>query len=90
MTQTTLQPDMITKEALSILHNNLTFCRQVNRQYDDSNSMGGQKNGGAIRIRLPNKYTTSTGPALDLQETKEQIATLTKMFKIRSVSQKLK
>lgn len=76
MANSALTPDIITKEALDILHNNLVFCRKVNRQYDDSNEMGGQKNSGAIRIRLPNKYTTSTGAALSIEDTTEQSVTL--------------
>jgi hypothetical protein len=79
MANATLQPDVITKESLILFHNNLTFTRQANRQYDNSNSMGGQKNGGAIRLRLPNKYSTQTGAALatgtDL-DTTEQAVTL--------------
>jgi hypothetical protein len=77
MANATLKPDIITKEALTLFHNNLTFTRQANRQYDNSNSMGGQKNGGAIRIRLPNKYLTQTGAALasgtDLDTTEQSV-----------------
>lgn len=79
MSNTTLKPDIITKEALTLFHNNLVFSRQVNRQYDNSNSMGGQKNGGAIRIRLPNQYITNTGAALGTGtgiDTTEQSVTL--------------
>ena len=32
MAQTILTPTMVTREALRILHNNLTFTRHVNRQ----------------------------------------------------------
>lgn len=79
-TNSPLTPDIITKEALTILHNSVTFCRNVNRQYDNSNTMGGQKNSGAIRIRLPNKYVTNTGAALatgDTIDTVEKAVTLT-------------
>jgi len=79
-TNSALTPDIITKEALTILHNNIVFCRNVNRQYDNSNTLGGQKNSGAIRIRLPNKYVTNTGAALatgDTIDTVEQAVTLT-------------
>ena len=64
MANSALTPTVVTKEALTILHNNITFTRNVNRQYDNSNSLGGQKNGGSIKIRLPNKYLTQTGAAL--------------------------
>lgn len=79
-TNSALTPDIITKEALTILHNNIVFVRNVNRQYDNSNTMGGQKNSGAIRIRLPNKYVTNSGAALatgDTIDTVEKAVTLT-------------
>lgn len=79
-TNSVLTPDIITKEALTILHNNIVFVRNVNRQYDNSNTLGGQKNSGAIRIRLPNKYVTNTGAALatgDTIDTVEKAVTLT-------------
>lgn len=79
-TNSALTPDIITKEALAILHNNIVFVRNVNRQYDNSNTLGGQKNSGAIRIRLPNKYVTNSGAALatgDTIDTIEKAETLT-------------
>lgn len=76
MANSNLTPSVVTKEALDILHNNIVFCRNVNRQYDDSNELGGQKNGGSVKIRLPNKYTTSTGAALDVQDNVEQSVTI--------------
>jgi len=47
---------------------------------DNSNTMGGQKNSGAIRIRLPNKYVTNDGAALatgDTIDTIEKSVTIT-------------
>lgn len=80
MANAALNPTVVTKEALTILHNNITFCRNVNRQYDNSNSLGGQKNGGSIKVRLPNKYVTNTGAALatgDNLDTVEKSVTIT-------------
>jgi hypothetical protein len=77
MSNSNLTPTVVTKEALTILHNNLVFTRNVNRQYDDSNTVGGQKNGGSVKVRLPNKYITSTGAALDVQDNAENSVTLT-------------
>lgn len=76
MANSNLTPTVVTKEALTILHNNIVFCRNVNRQYDDSNTMGGQKNGGAVKVRLPNRYTTSTGAALSIQDNVENSVTI--------------
>ncbi len=76
MANSNLTPDVVTKEALTILHNNIAFSRNANRQYDNSNEMGGQKNGGSVKIRLPNKYTTSTGAALAVQDNVESSVTI--------------
>lgn len=76
MANSNLTPTVVTKEIGRILHNNLVFCRNINRQYDNSNTMGGQKNGGSIKVRLPNKYTTSTGAALSVQDNVEQSVTI--------------
>ena len=79
MANLTLKPDMILKRAGVVFHNNAVLIRQANRQYDDSNTLGGQKNGGAIRIRLPNKYLTQTGANLasgTALDTTEQSITL--------------
>jgi hypothetical protein len=77
MANSNLTPTVVTKEALTVLHNNITFSRNVNRQYDDSNEMGGQKNGGVIQIRLPNRYITSTVVALGTGENNEDSVALT-------------
>ncbi len=77
MANSNLTPVVVTKEALTILHNNIVFCRNVNRQYDDSNTLGGQKNGGSVKVRLPNKYTTSVGAALAIQDNTERSVTIT-------------
>ena len=75
--QTLLTIDMITNKALSILHNNLAFARNVNRQYDDSFAREGAKIGSTLRVRLPNKYTVSTGSAMVAQNTVETATTIT-------------
>lgn len=78
MTQVILTPTTVTREAGRILHNNLRFCRTINRQYDNSQASTGQKDGGSIKLRLPNQYTTSTGAAIDIQDTVESSVTLTR------------
>ena len=78
MSNTILTPTVVTREIGMILHNNLRFCRNINRQYDESHKMTGQRDGGSIKLRLPNQYTTSTGAALDIQDTTEDSVTLTR------------
>ena len=78
MSNTILTPTVVTREVGVILHNNLRFCRNINRQYDDSHKMTGQRDGGSIKLRLPNQYTTNTGAALNVQDTTEDSVTLTR------------
>jgi hypothetical protein len=68
--------NQITRESLRILHNNLHFAKNVNRQYDDSFAKSGAKIGNTLRIRLPNQYTVRTGAALSAQDTEEESVSL--------------
>lgn len=76
-TNTLLNINMITAKALVILHQKLNFVGSINRTYDDSFAQSGAKIGTSLRIRLPVQYTTSTGPALAVQNTVETNTTLT-------------
>jgi hypothetical protein len=77
MSNTFLTPNMITREALRILHQKLNFVGSINRQYDDSFANSGAKIGDTLRIRLPNQYTVRTGATLSAQDTVEQNTSLT-------------
>lgn len=77
MSNTLLTPNMITREALRVLHQKLNFIANVNRAYDDSFAVDGAKIGDSLRIRLPNRFTTRTGAALSAQNVAEQQVTLT-------------
>lgn len=67
MANTLLTIDMITREALRILENNLTFTKYIARDYDDQYAQGGAKIGDTLRIRKPARYTIRTGQTLALQ-----------------------
>jgi len=69
MANTNLTIDMITNEALMILHQKLNFIGTVNRSYDDSYAKSGAKIGDTLRIRLPNEYTIRSGATLSAQDT---------------------
>jgi hypothetical protein len=64
MANTLLNPDMITREALRILHQKCNFVGNVNRQYDDSFANEGAKIGNTLRIRRPVEYVSSTGATI--------------------------
>jgi hypothetical protein len=67
---------MITREALRVLHQKLTFVGSINRAYDNSFAASGAKIGDTLRIRLPNQYTVRTGATLSAQDVAEQNTTL--------------
>ena len=77
MANALLNVNMITNAALQILHQKLNFVGSINRAYDDSFAQAGAKIGSTLRIRLPNQYTTTTGPALSIQDVGENNTTLT-------------
>lgn len=64
MANTLLTPDMITREALRILHQKLSFIGNIHRGYDKSFAKEGAKIGNTIRIRRPIEYTTATGATI--------------------------
>lgn len=76
MPNTILTPDMITREALRILHQKCNFIGSINRQYDDSFANEGAKIGSSLRIRLPNEYTVRSTMTRSNQDTVEQSVTL--------------
>ena len=73
----TLSDGDINREALAILHNNMPFCRSINKQYDSRFAVSGAKNGGEILLREPNQFTVRTGAAIDTQDITESTQTLT-------------
>lgn len=76
MPNTILTPNMITREALRILHQKLNFIGNMNRAYDDSFAKTGAKIGDTLRVRLPNQYTVRNGATLSAQDTTEQSVSL--------------
>ena len=76
MANTLLTINMITREAVRLWKNSNAFIQNVDMQYDDSFAVSGAKIGSSLRIRLPNDFTVTTGPALSVQDTSEQSTTL--------------
>lgn len=81
MANSLLSPTIITREALRILHANLNFIGNVNRQYDDQFANAGAspsgKIGPSLTIRMPNQFTVRTGSALSTQDVTETSQVLT-------------
>lgn len=76
MANSLLTINMITREAVRLWKNSNAFLQNVDMQYDDSFAVSGAKIGSTLRIRLPNDFTVTTGPALSVQDTTEQSTTL--------------
>jgi P22 coat protein - gene protein 5 len=70
-TNTLLDIDMVTNEALRILHQKLNFIGSINRQYDDSFAKNGAKIGSNLRVKLPPRYTSATGATYSANNTVE-------------------
>lgn len=60
-----------------IFTNTNALLKRINRQYDNQYANEGEKIGSVLRIRLPNDYTVSTGPAFQPQDTAETQVLLT-------------
>ena len=67
MANSLLTINMITREAIELFKNSNEFLKNIDQQYDDSFARDGAKIGQSLRIRLPNDYTVSTGPAAQPQ-----------------------
>jgi hypothetical protein len=68
---------MITREAVRLFRNSNAFIMNINRQYDSSSPRTAPRSATTLRIRLPNDYVVTDGPALSAQDTVEQSTTLT-------------
>ncbi len=62
---------MITREALRVLENNLTFAKQVSREYDDRYGISGAKIGTVLNVRKPPKYVGRTGQTMVIEDSVE-------------------
>lgn len=76
MSNSYLKPSAITAEALRVLHNNLPFIKNIDKQHDKETEFGGQKRGSTLRIRLPNQYTVRETWAINAQDQNEQSVSL--------------
>lgn len=69
---------MVTRESLRVAHEASQFIATTDRQYDDSFSRVGAKNGASLRVRNPNQYTRRQGSRImDVQDQAETAQTIT-------------
>jgi len=70
--------DMVTREALRIAHEKLSFLSTIDRSYDNSYAKTGAKVGDTLRVRNPNQYTRRTGSrVMDVQDQAETTQSVT-------------
>lgn len=68
-----LTPQIITKESLMVLENNLVAANRVNRKFENQFV----KIGSTLTIRKPNRFTVRAGAALAVQDIAEPSVTIT-------------
>lgn len=73
---TLLTIDQVTLEATRVLHGNLAFLKNVNREYDPQFAKEGAKIGDTLRVRKPPKYTVRTGRVMSAQNSLETYVSL--------------
>jgi hypothetical protein len=77
MANTLLTISMITREALRVLENNLTFTKYIRRDFDDSFGRAGAKIGTVLNIRKPARYAGRVGQGLSIEDATETQVPLT-------------
>ncbi len=77
MANSLVTPTWYTKEVARILVNNLKFASNVNRTYDDQYVQAGAKIGYTVNARLPQRFTVTSGQALQTQGINDQYVPIT-------------
>lgn len=79
MSNTTLTSDIVAKEALMVLDNNLVMTKNVFRGYENEfeNRINGYKVGDTISIRRPTDFTVRNGATMAVQDVTEGKTTIT-------------
>lgn len=77
MANSMLTTSKITRESVMLFLNSNLFLQSVDRQYDSEFGKKGEKIGSQLRIRLPNDYVVTKGPAMSAQDTAEVQTVLT-------------
>lgn len=68
---------MITREALRVLENNLTFTKHVTRSYDDQFGRSGAKIGNVLNVRKPPRYIGRSGAPMQIEDSVETSVPIT-------------
>lgn len=71
MANTLLTISTITREALRVLENNLTFAKGCNRDYETKFGVDGAKVGDTVNVRKPPRYVGRTGANMVIEDATE-------------------
>lgn len=77
MSNSILTNDVISKECLMSLKNNLVLAKKVSREYGKEYAKEGAKIGSVFNIRKPSRYEVTSGAALTIQDSVDQSVALT-------------
>jgi len=77
MANTLLDISMVTFKGLEVLENNLTFTKQVNRDFDDEFGKTGAKIGQTLSVRKPARRTARTTPGVQIEGVQETYVPVT-------------
>jgi hypothetical protein len=77
MANINLNTDLITRESLRVLHQEMNFVSNITRDYDNSFAKDGAKIGDTIRVRLPIQHYTGTGATMATGASADSIQTNT-------------
>lgn len=72
-----LTSDMIAKEALSVLENNLVFVKNMDRKYEKEWATSDRAIGDTVSVKKPARYVVRDGQAVSIQDHKEEKVALT-------------
>lgn len=77
MSNTLLTISQVTKEAMRLLHNSLTFAKNINMQYSDQYARSGAKIGANCAVRIPNRFIVTSNANFSSQTVTEESVTIT-------------
>jgi len=76
-TNTLITPLWIGRDVLRVASNETRFVRNINKKLSDDFIVAGTKVGGTVGVRLPQRFTTTKGQALQQQGITDQIVYVT-------------
>lgn len=71
MSNTLLTPTKIVREALRVAHQQSNFVSTLENKYENEFGVEGAKIGSTVKVRLPNKFTSTASATLNVQDVTE-------------------